>query len=591
MERTKNKRAEIANDTASSPTALATTAPETEKISLTAAPQRANFDTSSPGSGVSPRSQALPKQEEIGKNDTLRAAEDATAETTTSYFDLKTTEDDVRTQDMPASRITFSIPTKEGKEDGNDTYAERDSREFDTAVSSAVPSTVASPRTSQDDEEEDMGQSSAVSVSLSGGGSRHSSIASVAFRLPDESLPQGRARRHRNSLPPSSRFRKHVNFNNVALGEPTKQNFPSYTLVVRHLGYKSDQRRSRTFMVGIDDHQYSEEALQWLLNKFVDDGDEIVCVRVVEKDVRQLEADKRQASFQREANAEVERIKRKCGDNKALSIVLEYAVGKLHSTFQRLIQLHQPSMLIVGTRGRTLAGFQGLMATRNSFSKYCLQYSPVPVVVVRPDEKRQKKRDKRDNDPEKRSYRQMLQANKGIHEADSDTAADWQIESKLSADEEAGKVARALGLPATFDPTLKRFKPERQRSSLGVSKTAGEPGRLIATPTITPITSAANSEDEASGDEDEEGDGEEGEGEFEVASGATLLQAQKQEEERQKEQEQKERLHKMEVGEAAALLKHKTRELEDEEDEDEDNEEGGGAVDESSAAVNTSSTD
>lgn len=183
------------------PTALATTAPETEKIGPTAAPQRANFVTPSPGSGVSPRSQAPPKQEEIDKNDTLRDAEDATAETTTSYFDLK---NDVPTKDMPASRITFSIPTKEGKEDGNDSYAERDSREFDTAISSAVPSTVASPRTSQD-EEEDMGQSSAVSVSLSGGGSRHSSIASVAFRLPDESLPQGRARRHRNSLPPSSR--------------------------------------------------------------------------------------------------------------------------------------------------------------------------------------------------------------------------------------------------------------------------------------------------------------------------------------------------------------------------------------------------
>lgn len=134
------------------------------------------------------------------------------------------------------------------------------------------------------------------------------------------------------------RFRKHVTFNNVNLGEPTKQNFPSYTLVVRHLGYASNQRRSRTFMVGIDDHEYSDEALQWLFGKFVDDGDEIVCVRVVEKDVRQLEADKRQASFQKEANAEVERIKAKCGDSKAISIVLEYAVGKLHSTFQRLVR-------------------------------------------------------------------------------------------------------------------------------------------------------------------------------------------------------------------------------------------------------------
>lgn len=90
-------------------------------------------------------------------------------------------------------------------------------------------------------------------------------------------------------------------------------------------------------MVGIDDHQYSDEALQWLFDKFVDDGDEIVCVRVVEKDVRVFEADKRWEEFQREANAEVEKLKAKCGDAKAISIVLEYAVGKLHSTFQRLV--------------------------------------------------------------------------------------------------------------------------------------------------------------------------------------------------------------------------------------------------------------
>ncbi|KUI54318.1 hypothetical protein VP1G_01801 [Cytospora mali] len=556
------------------------TAPETEKASLTVAPLKANVEIPSPGSDVSPTSQVPPKQGHVEKRDPEKGNEDPTAETAASYFTVKVTED-IPNTDAPASKITFAIPTKEEKEDGCGLNAECDSKELDTTMSSTSPSIVVSPRTSQDDEkeedeDEDVGRSSTVSIS-GGGGSRHSSIASVAFRLPDESLPQGRARRHRSSLPPSSRFRKHVTFNNVTLGEPTKHNFPSYTLVVRHLGYASNQRRSRTFMVGIDDHEYSDEALQWLFGKFVDDGDEIVCVRVVEKDVRQLEADKRQANFQKEANAEVERIKAKCGDSKAISIVLEYAVGKLHATFQRLIQLHQPSMLIVGTRGRTLGGFQGLMATRNSFSKYCLQYSPVPVVVVRPDEKRQKKREKRDNDPEKWSYRQMLQANQGIHEADSDSAVDWQIESKLSADEEAGKVARALGLPAKFDPTLKRYKPERQRSSLSVSTTLGDAGRLISTPTITPTASAANSEDEGSGDEDEEG-----EGEFEATSGAKLLQAQKLElEEKQKEQEKKERLHEMEVGEAAALLKHKPDD--EEEDDDEDDEEGGGAVTTTSA--------
>lgn len=373
-------------------------------------------------------------------------------------------------------------------------------------------------------------------------------------------------------------------------------------------------------MVGIDDHQYSDEALQWLFDKFVDDGDEIVCVRVVEKDVRVFEADKRLEDFQKEANAEVAKIQAKCGDKKAISIVLEYAVGKLHLAFQRLvsitsphlffflagsycerhvflmpvsdllaqIQLHQPSMLIVGTRGRTLGGFQGLVASRNSFSKYCLQYSPVPVVVVRPDEKRQKKKEKRDNDPEKQNYRQMLMSTQGIHEADSESTSTWEIESKLSADEEAGKVARALGLPAKFDPTLKPFKPERARSSLSVAMSLGndsEPGRLVSDSVATPSASAANSEDEAeaSGEEEEE---EEGEAEFEVTSGAKLMQAQKKELEAQQiEAEKKQRLHAMEVGEAAALLKNKPAELDDgdEDEDDEDDEDGGGALKTSSA--------
>lgn len=226
------------------------------------------------------------------------------------------------------------------------------------------------------------------------------------------------------------------------------------------------------------------------------------------------------------------------------------------------------------------------------------------MVVVRPDEKRQKKKGKRDNDPEKRSYRQMLESSFGIHEADSDAVDAWQVESKLTADEEAAKVARALGLPAKFDPTLKPFKPERQRSSLSIAMSMGgtlESGRSPGESGITPTASAANSavnsaansaansEDEAEASGDEEDDGE---GEFEVASGAKLLQSQKKElqaqlEEQQKEQEKKNRLHAMEMGEAAALLKTRPKELDEGsssgDDDDEDEEDGGGAVKTSSA--------
>lgn len=50
------------------------------------------------------------------------------------------------------------------------------------------------------------------------------------------------------------------------------------------------------------------------------------------------------------------------------------------------IAMYQPSMLIVGTRG--LSDFKTMLL--GSISKYCLQHSPVPVVVVRPDDKTKK---------------------------------------------------------------------------------------------------------------------------------------------------------------------------------------------------------
>lgn len=85
-------------------------------------------------------------------------------------------------------------------------------------------------------------------------------------------------------------------------------------------------------MVGVDEHAYSDYALQWLLDELVDDGDEVVCVRVIEKEIR---PDNKH--YLEEARAIMGSIVEKNGANRALSFVLEYASGKLHSTFQKLV--------------------------------------------------------------------------------------------------------------------------------------------------------------------------------------------------------------------------------------------------------------
>lgn len=169
----------------------------------------------SPGSGISPTTivtQPQPQSpkptvhsEGLGKNPDERVTNSVTE---IEYFPNVGTPDthveDQTAEDAQTSKITFAIPTKQSKEDESSQDVARQSDEIDTVTSSASPSSAVSPRESQDDYDEDAGRSSTLS-GISGNGSRHSSINSVAFQLPNVSLPQGRTRRHKSSPPPLSR--------------------------------------------------------------------------------------------------------------------------------------------------------------------------------------------------------------------------------------------------------------------------------------------------------------------------------------------------------------------------------------------------
>lgn len=86
-------------------------------------------------------------------------------------------------------------------------------------------------------------------------------------------------------------------------------------------------------MVGVDEHTYSDYALQWLLDELVDDGDDVVCVRVVDKELRLTDK-----QYRDDADSVMKGIVARNGNNRAINIVLEYAVGKLHTTFQVLVR-------------------------------------------------------------------------------------------------------------------------------------------------------------------------------------------------------------------------------------------------------------
>jgi hypothetical protein len=92
---------------------------------------------------------------------------------------------------------------------------------------------------------------------------------------------------------------------------------------------------------------------------------------------------------------------------------------------------------------------QGLLP--GSVSKYCLQQSPIPVVVVRPSTKREKKKQKRLADPTRRSYGNILQLSEqrgsGLF---SSPQVKRDTDVSKQPDEEAAAVAEAVGLPHRF---------------------------------------------------------------------------------------------------------------------------------------------
>jgi hypothetical protein len=91
-------------------------------------------------------------------------------------------------------------------------------------------------------------------------------------------------------------------------------------------------------MVGVDENTYSIEALEWLLTSMVDDHDTVVCVRVIDKDIKH----NMRNVYLAEAKKFMQDIIEKNISNKAISLVVEYQFGRLGQTFENLVRLTAP---------------------------------------------------------------------------------------------------------------------------------------------------------------------------------------------------------------------------------------------------------
>lgn len=172
------------------------------------------------------------------------------------------------------------------------------------------------------------------------------------------------------------------------------------------------------------------------------------------------------------------------------------------------INLYEPAILVVGTRGKSLGGFQGLLP--GSVSKYCLQHSPVPVIVVRPSSKRDKARSKRANDPSRLGYQEMLAKSESLLDINTSPAPSPRG-SFVASDEQAAAVKASLQAQNAqytqpVDPSpLAQVHHAEPSEDENYEKDLRSPGSLLKSPELQNLDSPDISSDPSSDDEDGEG--------------------------------------------------------------------------------------
>ncbi|EOR03751.1 hypothetical protein E3P92_03941 [Wallemia ichthyophaga] len=182
----------------------------------------------------------------------------------------------------------------------------------------------------------------------------------------------------------------------------------------------SDYKRlknSRIFLVGASTDVNGQRALDFVLMNLLENGDEIVAMRVFDDEQRNQDNAREEA----EELLESIRVKNDEFDNRQISIVVEFIAGKITTAIRSLISLHRPDSFVVGSRGKSGTWTQlssafasvrsgaGTAGGMGSVSRWSLSNSKVPTIVVRNDAKVKESLAKRANDSKRRSYHSLLQ--------------------------------------------------------------------------------------------------------------------------------------------------------------------------------------
>lgn len=155
--------------------------------------------------------------------------------------------------------------------------------------------------------------------------------------------------------------------------------------------FANESKRPRRYIAASDGSEESSYAIEWTIGTVLRDGDEMLIVSVMETDTKLDANDSKHED--KKARQDHQRIRQSMAvilARRAVAVLqrtrlaVRVSCQALHARNSRhmfidMIDFFEPTMCVVGSRG--LGSLKGVLL--GSFSHYCVQKSPVPVMVAR----------------------------------------------------------------------------------------------------------------------------------------------------------------------------------------------------------------
>ncbi|AOW05279.1 hypothetical protein LXG23DRAFT_33684 [Yarrowia lipolytica] len=152
---------------------------------------------------------------------------------------------------------------------------------------------------------------------------------------------------------------------------------PFYSLAAKHPGVKLSYH-ARTVLFSYTGKQQADNALKWLMDELIEDNDELVCLKIIDKhsakDVEKYH--KQAADILRAVVAEADKV------GKKLTIDVELGQGSVSKVVKHCTYLYQPALAVVARTNYIDPRVSEM--PKDTATNYLLRSSVVPVIVVRP---------------------------------------------------------------------------------------------------------------------------------------------------------------------------------------------------------------